>query len=189
MFPFPTFIVDALPSFKQSHNETLLQMITPVALDAPFYHTTRPQLLSWISDRHLSVAAPVAIYWVLSSLFHLLDTVELPYFEARRIHDSEEVKSKNRATFGQVVKAVIFQQIVQTIVGLILMESDTSILATEILKDHMAGMKYLAPRVADLTFLVLGHSTGLNVLHQYGPQLVNFVYWWGIPIVQMYLGL
>jgi len=189
MLPFPTFLVDALPSFKESHNATLLSMITPKALDPPFYHTTRPQLYSWITDRHLSLAAPIVVYWVLSTAFHILDTLELPYFEARRIHESAETKSKNRATFWQVIRAVVFQQVVQTVFGLYFLESDESILATEINKDHMAGMQRLAPRVADLVFLFLGQNTGMSILSQYGPRLVNFAYWWGVPIIQMFLGL
>jgi sphinganine C4-monooxygenase len=189
MLPFPTWVIDAVPSFVDSRNVTLLAHMTPTSLDPPFYHTTRQHLFDCISDRHLSMLAPFVIYWVLSSVFHWLDTMEFPYFEARRIHDSEETKSRNRATVWQVIRAVVFQQIVQTITGLILLESDENVLATEINKDHLAGMKYIAPRVADLVILVLGRSTGLNVLHQYGPELVNLAYWWGIPTIQMFLGL
>lgn len=189
MLPFPTFLVDAVPSFAQSHNGTLLSMITPTSLDPPFYYTTRPNLYSWISDRHLSVVAPVLIYWGLSTIFHILDTIELPYFEARRIHESEETKSRNRATILQVIGAVIFQQIVQTIFGLVVLETDESILKTEVNRDHMAGMRQLAPRVADLVFLVLGKSTGMHVLATHGAGLVHWAYWWGVPLLQMFLGL
>lgn len=189
MLPFPHFLVEALPSFPMSHNATLLAHITPTELGAPFYHMKRQHMFDWISDRHLSLFAPIAVYWVLSTVFEVLDTVQLPYFEARRIHESDAVKARNRATFWQVIRAVVLQQAVQTVFGLLILEGDESVLKTEINRDHVASMAYLAPRVADLVFLVLGKNTGLTVLDSYGPRIVNFVYWWGIPTFQMFFAL
>lgn len=189
MLPFPTQLVEALPSFKASHNATLLSIITPTSLDPPFYYTPRQNLYDWISDRHLSLLAPVAIYWVLSTIFHILDTLELPYFERHRIHPSVEVTRRNRATFWQVIYAVVFQQIVQTIFGLLVLDSDEVLLRTEVLKDHVAAMKWLTPRVADLVFLVLGPRNGMSVLENYGAKLVNFAYWWAVPALQLFAGL
>lgn len=189
MLPFPSHLIDALPSLAAARNETLLSLITPTTLDPPFYYAPRRHLFDWISDRHLSLLAPIAIYWVLSTVFHILDTLELPYFERHRIHPSAEVESRNRATLWQVIYAVIFQQIVQTIFGVIVLDSDDVVLRTEILKDHMGAMKWLAPRVADLTILILGPRFGLSVLESYGTQLVNFAYWWAIPAFQLFAGL
>lgn len=189
MLPFPHFLVNAIPSFTQAHNSTLLSCMRPTELDAPFYYTARPHLSSWITDRHLSLLAPIAIYWVLSTVFHILDTLELPYFERHRIHESATVKSRNRATFWQVIWAVIAQQIVQTIVGLMLIDSDEVIMRDEVLADHVAAMGRIAPRVADVVMLAVGPATGARFLEKHGQQVVNFAYWWAIPAIQLFAGL
>lgn len=188
MLPFPTSLVEALPSFAQSRNATLLAAMTPTKLDPPFYFNTRPSMFSWISDRNLSLLAPIAIYWLLSTVFHILDELELPYFEARRIHDSAEMKSRNRVGLWQVIKAVIFQQIIQTIFGLLILDNDETIYKTETLKDHLGSMRWLAPRIADAVFLLVGPTAGSRILETHGVQVVNFAYWWAIPSLQLFLG-
>lgn len=87
-----------------SANSTLLELIGPSSpASTPFYFVaSRPSLLPGISDRYLSVAIPVVIYWVLGGLFFWLDKMEFPYFEARRIHESAEVERRNRVTMPQV---------------------------------------------------------------------------------------
>lgn len=188
MLPFPTFLVDALPSFAQSHNATLLAAMTPQKLDPPFYYDPRPATFTWISDRNLSLAAPIAIYWLLSSVFHVIDMLEMPYFESRRIHDSAEMKARNRASMWQVIRAVILQQVLQTIFGLLILDSDEEIYRTETLRDHLASMRYITPRVADVVLLILGHNTGSRILETHGQKIVNFAYWWAIPAIQLFLG-
>ncbi|GMK58860.1 hypothetical protein CspeluHIS016_0603020 [Cutaneotrichosporon spelunceum] len=188
MHTFPTHLIDSLPTMAASHNSTLLAAITPTTLDPPFYYTPRQHLFDWITDRNLSLLAPVAIYWVLSTIFHILDTLELPYFERHRIHPSSEVTKRNRVGFWTVLNGVIFQQVVQTILGLIVIDSDERLLRTEVLKDHVASMAWLAPRVADVTFLFLGKNVGMTVLNAYGARLVNFAYWWAIPTFQLLAG-
>lgn len=190
MLPIPFFLLDALPTYEASRNTTFLNLVTPHDLsNAPSYHVTRQHLLSWISDRHLSLLAPTVVYWVLSTLFEILDTAQLPYFEARRLHDSAEVKAKNRAQFWPVIRVIVIQQVIQALVGLVILESDEVILQNEVQRDHVRSMTYLTPRVADAVFLLLGQQTGIRVLQAYGAQLVSWVYWWGIPSLQMYLAL
>ncbi|KAL1406827.1 Sphingolipid C4-hydroxylase sur2 [Vanrija albida] len=188
MLPFPTAILDYLPSFNEARNSTLLAAMAPAAANPPFYHTTRPHIFDFISDRYLALAAPVLVYWVLSTVFHALDTLELPYFEARRIHDSAETKAKNRAGFWQVIRAVLFQQFIQTLVGLLWVDSDDEILAHQVNVDHVAAMRFITPRVADLVLLLVGPKYGVKLLESRGHEIVNWVYWWGIPIVQMFAG-
>lgn len=189
MHAFPTYLIDALPTMAASHNASLLAAITPTSLDPPFYYTPRQHLFEWITDRNLSLLAPVAIYWVLSTIFHILDTIELPYFERHRIHPTSEVAKRNRAGFWQVINAVIFQQIVQTVLGLLVLDSDEVLLRTEVHRDHLASMAWLAPRIADLAFLFLGKTAGMSILDAYGARLVNFAYWWAIPALQLFSGL
>ena len=174
---------------QQAYNTSLLSTITPTSIQSPFYHTYRPHLLSWISDRYLALAGPVVAYWVLSLIFHCIDTAQIPYFEKRRIHESPEVLARNRATVWQVVRAVVVQHTLQTVLGILWLEDDATILRREVHRDHLGDMASLAPSVANLTFLALGHRAGERVLKAHGPDLVRFMYWWGIPCARMLFGL
>jgi hypothetical protein len=83
--------MESSSSMFASANSTLLELIGPSSpASTPFYFVaSRPSLLPGISDRYLSVAIPVVIYWVLGGLFFWLDKMEFPYFEARRIHEPQ----------------------------------------------------------------------------------------------------
>jgi len=182
MFPSPS-------AYQQPFNSTLLSLVTPTALHPPIYYNTRPSLLSSVSDKHLSLIAPFAIYWIYSLVYHALDSAKLPYFEARRLHESPEVLSRNKATVFQVIKAVVVQQIIQTILGLIWLEDDATIAKRELYRDHLGEMGQLAPCVADATLLVFGRKSGEDMLRNHGEAMVRWVYWWGIPVAQMLFAL
>lgn len=188
MFDFPTGWIDRMPTFAASHNATLLARITPTTFNPPWYYIARERIHPAVSDTALSLAAPIIVYWIVSSVFHFLDVMEFSYFEKRRIHESAETKARNRASLSQVLWAVIFQQVVQTITGFIVLESEKDVLRTEYYKDHMGSLRWLAPRVADVTFALLGQGAGRRVLEAAGPRLTEWVYWWGVPALQLFLG-
>ena len=168
-----------------SHNSTLLTHITPTSSQPAWYFSTRPSVFSWCDDKILSLLSPIAVYWILSLVFYALDVLKLPYFEKRRIHESEEVMSRNKVTIVQVIKAVLWQQAVQTLLGLYWLENDGPGEGLDILDD----MTRLAPKVATGVFVLLGPRTGETVLKNYGMDLVRWMYWWGIPFAQLWLSL
>lgn len=180
---------DTISDYHYANNLTLLSIMTPTTLSPPIYHTFRPSLLSWISDKHLSLLAPIVVYWALSLVFHTLDTLQLPYFEKRRIHESPEVLARNKASVMDVVKAVVVQQVIQTAIGTALLEGDDVIIQREVMRDHLGSMAKLAPRVGDVVLLVLGKRTGEDMLRSHGSDIVTWVYWWGIPIAQTFFAL
>lgn len=75
-----------------------------------------PRLLPWISDFHLSLLLPVAAYWFMSFIFWYIDRRD--WFSRYRIHTPEEFKQRNRVTVGEVLRSVLFQQAIQTALGL-----------------------------------------------------------------------
>jgi sphinganine C4-monooxygenase len=167
-----------------TRNDSLVSLITPTSLSAPFYYTQAPAVLSWISDKYLSLAIPVVVYWVYSLVFHAIDLAQIPYFEARRIHESPEVLKRNRATVMEVVKAVVVQHVIQTALGMVWFEDDETILRREVYVDHLGRMAALAPKMANFVLLALGPRSGEAVLLRHGQALVRWTYWWGIPIAQ-----
>lgn len=187
MLSIPALASYLVPDFLSTRNDTLLYSITPTTLQPPFYHTLRPSLLSFISDKYLSIAVPVVVYWLLSLLFLALDIAQIPYFEKRRIHESPEVISRNKATIGEVVKAVVVQHTIQTLMGIAWFEDTETILKREVYVDHVKGMAVIAPRVANLVLMLLGPRSGEDLLMKHGEALVRWTYWWGYPIAQFFL--
>lgn len=77
-----------------------------------------PPLISFIPDKLLILLLPIAAYWGLSMLFHFIDTMD--YFPQYRLHTPAEVAKRNRVSRWEVVRDVVIQQIVQTLVGMLL---------------------------------------------------------------------
>lgn len=167
----------------------LLQHIAPSSPGYPLYHSYHRSIFPWISDKHLSLLVPVGAYWVFSLVFHYLDTMQFPYFEKRRIHESPEVMARNKCTVLQVVRAVVIQHAVQTVLGLVWFGDEETLYQREVLVNHLGRMAALAPKVAKGVFLALGPRTGEAVLRAHGEGLVRWMYWWGIPAGQLLLGL
>ena len=97
-----------------SSNNTLPSSSSPLL---PTYTLTPlPPLLPHLSDFHLSLLLPVAAYWLMSLTFHLIDKYDL--WSQHRIHTPEEFKQRNRVSVREVLRSVIFQQAIQTALGL-----------------------------------------------------------------------
>ena len=182
IFPTPA-------TFLRPFNSTILDFVIPTSVHPPIYYVNRPSLLSSISDKYLTLAVPIIIYWVFSLGFHALDTAKIPYFEARRLHESPEVLSRNKATVLQVIKAVFWQQVVQIILALVCLEDDATVTTKGDYGGHLGEMERIAPWVVDVTLVVLGRRSGEDLLQSHGEAMVRWVYWWGIPAAQMLFAL
>ena len=77
-----------------------------------------PPLVAPIPDKLLTMLLPVAAYWMLSMFFHWID--EKDYFSKYRLHTPVEVLRRNHVTRWEVVRDVIIQQAIQTVVGILL---------------------------------------------------------------------
>ncbi|KAI5855191.1 fatty acid hydroxylase superfamily-domain-containing protein [Tricharina praecox] len=77
--------------------------------------TPLPPLLPPIPDSWVLLALPIITYWSLSLFFHFLDTYNL--LSRYRLHTPEEVLKRNHVTRREVIRDVVLQHIVQTIVG------------------------------------------------------------------------
>lgn len=68
-----------------------------------------------ISDELLGTFVPIAVYWLYSGMYVLLDG-----YDEYRLHTKSEEKSKNSVSKGDVVRGVLLQQAVQCVVCLLL---------------------------------------------------------------------
>lgn len=93
-------------------NSTLSSGLPPL----PSYTLTpRPPLVPFLPDKYLSLILPIIAYWAFSMIFHFIDTRD--YFPQYRLHTPAEVLKRNHVSRWEVVRDVIVQQVVQTVVG------------------------------------------------------------------------
>lgn len=106
-------------------------------------------------------------------------------FEQYRIHEPDEVKSKNRVTVRQVLVAVFAQQAIQTVLGLWWLGDEDP--AYGPFRDHAADLDKYAGWVASAAIAVLGKELGRALVRTCGPDVASWLYWWGVPVAQFFL--
>lgn len=80
--------------------------------------TLKPSLVSFISDAHMALLLPIVVYWTMGLMFHYFNENNL--FPQYRLHTPEELEKRNKCSLFEVVKAVLFQHLLQTAAGLAL---------------------------------------------------------------------
>jgi sphinganine C4-monooxygenase len=168
----------AYPSFDSD-------ALVPSPVQYPFYHISAVSVVPGISDKTLSLISPIVSYWALSLFFHVLDLDIFQWSAKYRIHESEEIKSKNLASRKDVVLAVILQQVIQTLLGILWLDDSES----DAFRNHTAEMRQLSKWVARFTVTVLGEVEGKEFLAANGQQVLSWSYWWGVPIAQFLLAM
>lgn len=151
--------------------------LVPNPVQYPIYHIQRPTIIHGFKDSYLALLTPVAAYWAYSLFFYILDSDIFQWPSKYRIHESEEVKSKNLASPRDVFFAVILQHVVQTALGVFWLEDSVS-------PNHPREMRRLSTQLCWFTIKILGEKRANTVLRLVGPQLIPWLYWWGIPIIQ-----
>ncbi|KAH8118057.1 fatty acid hydroxylase superfamily-domain-containing protein [Phellopilus nigrolimitatus] len=145
----------------------------------PFYFTSRPTIFNRISDETLSLVVPIVAYWGYSLFFQILDSLDWPLLNKYRIHESAEVKTRNRVTKTDVLLAVIFQQVIQTALGIYWMNGDEEV------HSCLTDLGSIRNAVIFGARHLLGEPTAVQFLRAYGPVSVWFLYWWAIPLGQL----
>lgn len=143
---------------------------------------------SFISDKYLSLLAPIAVYWIVSLWFTVLDVLRIPFFEKYRLHEPEEITKRNKVSATKVVWMVLVQQVVQTILGIFVLEDEETV-RKQVFQDHTANMTTVGVWLARVVCGTIGYERGLNLLSIYGTQAVQWLYWWIIPVAQFWLAL
>ena len=93
-------------------NTTLTFDVPPLP---PYTLTLRQSLVPHIPDNVLALMLPIVAYWGVSLVFHYIDIND--YFPQYRLHTPAELLKRNHVSRKDVVRDVILQQIIQTIVG------------------------------------------------------------------------
>ncbi|KAI0128383.1 fatty acid hydroxylase [Xylariales sp. AK1849] len=96
-------------------NMTMPEALPPLP---PYELVKVPDLIPGLDDFYLSLVSPVIAYWVMSIFFHIIDSYDV--WPQYRLHTPAEIVSRNRVSRYHVLRDVIFQQIIQMVVGSIL---------------------------------------------------------------------
>jgi sphinganine C4-monooxygenase len=146
----------------------------------PLYHVSRSDLLpSLMSDKVLFVVAPVVAYWSFSLFWTFIDWLQWDCFERYRIHEPEEIKSKNKVTVREVLVAVFVQHALQTIAGYLWMVGDEEVM------DYAGELNRWGARLAKVVVPVAGTKTGGAALAKYGQEATRLLYFYGLPAVKL----
>ena len=168
-----------LPKFADS--------IIPQNGTYPFYYSEQQSILRGVSDKTLSLTAPLIAYWAYSLIFHVLDVygTDWAWLVPYRIHESAEVTSRNLVSKWQVVQAVFVQQLLQTVLGVLLVDDKSSSVI-----DHTAKMARMSPILVQSALLWLGDPHVAQArLESWGASILYAVYWWFIPAAQILFAL
>lgn len=157
--------------------------LSPATVEYPFYHLPRLDVVPGLSDKYLSILAPFITYWVLSLVFQVVDWAALPAIEKYRIHEPDEVKTRNRVTIRQVICMVLFQQVLQTALGLYWLEDDDERFGP--FRDHKGEVVVYKAAIARALRWVLP-TNSLVAADQVGwiNKAANVSYWWVVPVGQ-----
>ncbi len=162
--------------------------LSPKSVKLPIYFAHRESILPWISDKHLSLLLPIVCYWGFSLVYQAIDVWQHPFFEKYRIHEPEEVTKRNRVTKSKVIQMVVLQQLIQTILGTLVLDDD-EVVRQQVFTDHKAHMRSIGVYVARSVVGLLGMKRGMPLLDAYGSQATEWLYWWGIPVAQFWFAL
>lgn len=144
--------------------------------ELPSQTATPPQyipMLPFMSDKQLALFVPFVVYWIYSCFYHLISTYEVSFFEKYRIHSLIEVETRNKVSMGEVIRAVLIQQILQTLLGLLLVVvEDEDIL----LDDEVEILGYR--KALESISVIFGIW---NLLEPYQSVIAETLYWYLIP--------
>ncbi|QLG70485.1 hypothetical protein HG535_0A04250 [Zygotorulaspora mrakii] len=129
----------------------------------------KADILSFIPDNVLTLALPVVAYWALSLIFHSIDVLHLA--EKYRIHPSAEVAARNRVGRIEVLCEVLFQHIVQSVVGFVTQIWDTPPMTGYEERALWKWRQYLPSSIPDAAIYV-GYMYGFSAV----KLLVGFTF-------------
>jgi len=147
----------------------------------PFFYHDRARFFSFISDKYLSLAMPVLVYWGTCLWYHALDVWRPAWSEKYRLHPPAEVVKRNRVSMQRVIVMVIVQHLIQTLLGVLLMEDTPHSVLT--------GTRTDVDPVRDVTHILSwlrGAHAYVQVQDVFLVRAAIALYWWGVPWLQFW---
>ncbi|KAL4063190.1 fatty acid hydroxylase superfamily-domain-containing protein [Scleroderma yunnanense] len=154
-------------------------------LEIPFYFSSRERLIGDIPDATLALVAPVIAFWVYSIAFDLLDHSGWKWLDPYRIHEPDEIKSRNLVSRSEVIIAVISQQVMQSAVGFILLEDVPGISLAHCQRE----LKAIESTLVGLVQQNFIPRLLVSILAFHKGETAYWLYWWIIPVSRLIVAL
>jgi sphinganine C4-monooxygenase len=139
----------------------LMNATDPAALlpPLPVYEVRiAPTVIPGVPDFVSFPIIPIVIYWILSGFFHVIDSWDL--LPAYRLHTPEEITRRNHASRWDVLRDVIFQQLIQIAFATVLGINDP--IATEGHESYDVAVWATRVRLAQRAVPVVLGLLGIN---------------------------
>jgi len=146
----------------------------------PFYYADRANLISLMPDKYLSIFVPVVVYWICAIPFDILDYLSPACLEKYRIHESAEVRAKNKVSKSRVIITVLFQQFLQVLLGYWWLEENDNIKL-----NHSRSIQAITLTLNRFMSQLLGTEGAVRFANTTSSLFAPWLYWWGIPCLQL----
>lgn len=146
-----------------------------------------PRVLSFMSDSALALVAPLVVYWVYSLFFHFLSKAEIPFVERYRIHDPEDMK-RNKVSVQEVIRGVILQQVLQTGLGIIVLEDESSSAAAFLTTENITSVVSNILRIMSVKPYIVGQF-GMTVYIDVLTTISSLLQHYLIPAFQFFIAM
>lgn len=152
----------------------------------------KPSLINGLPDGILALIAPIVVYWTVSGIFHLIDIYNIA--EHHRIHPSQEMLQRNKATRSEVLREVIMQHMIQSLVGYIAYKFDGPTLTGYEDNEIWFLQKFVLTKFGsylnwfNLQFNIADISINFNLLHFILKYGVPFYYNYVLSFIKLFIG-
>ena len=145
----------------------------------PFYYTSDARWVSFVSDKTLSLALPVIVYWTASLVFHAFDVLRPAFTERYRLHPPAEVASRNRVSMQRVIYMVILQHLIQSAMGIVFVENTANVGGQRVDVDPQRD-------IAQWVGVLRVVNAYMRVPDMIVVRAAIALYWWGVPWLQFW---
>ena len=153
----------------------------------PWYYEPNARTWNAMSEFWFLLLAPIVAHWLLCGVFEAMDRTEWEWLKKYKIHEDSEITSRNRVSRGEVVVAVLVQQVIQLTLGYLWV--DESVKTGGPVSAHVPQMEALAPTILRYLEALVGRRLAAYVWIHKGQDVVYYVYWWAIPLAQLLAAL
>ena len=148
----------------------------------PFYFAARENLVG-VPDTTLALITPAITYWIVSLAYTLLDCSGWKWLDSYRIHEPDEIKSRNLVSRSEVILTVASQQAMLIVIGLIFAE-DVPKTSLARIESELEAMESALLGFAQQEFVP---NPLVCMLAFYKGEIAYWLYWWTIPVFRLIL--
>ena len=149
----------------------------------PFYFAARDNLLGDVPDSILALMTPPVAYWIVCLAYTLLDYSGWKWLDSYRIHEPEEIKSRNLVSQSEVFLSVVSLQVMQFIIALILL-GDVPKIPLDHYATELEAMKSTLLGFVQQNFFP---DPMARMLAFHKGEIAYWLYWWIIPVSRLTL--